>query len=147
MTEYTHQAHSFRKLVETDYEQYLKLINEFKKTMFTKEAFISILDKMNTNNSNIWVIEIDGELMATGTILYEYKFIHNISILAHIEDICVSEKHRGKNYGKLLVKYLIEEAKNNTCYKVTLYCDEKLERFYGSNGFLKKGVQMAIYNI
>jgi len=136
----------FRKLCENDYEKYLKLINDFRETNFSKEVFISILNKINSNNSSIWIIEINDELIATGTIIYEYKFIHNTSILAHIEDICVSKSFRGNNYGQLLVKYLIKEAKKKECYKITLYCDEKLEKFYNLNGFSKKGIQMAIYN-
>jgi predicted GNAT family N-acyltransferase len=137
--------YQFRKLNENDYEKYLKLINDFRETNFSKEAFISILNKINNNNSSIWVIVIEDKLIATGTIIYEYKFIHNISILAHIEDICVSKNFRGNNYGKILINYLIEEAKKKKCYKITLYCDEKLEKFYGVNGFTKKGIQMAIY--
>ena len=62
----------FRKLTEDDYEKYLKLINDFRETNFSKEAFVSILNKIN-NNSNIWVIVIDNKLIATGTIIYEYK--------------------------------------------------------------------------
>ena len=142
----TNTDYQFRKLNENDYEQYLKLINDFRETSFSKEAFVSILNKINNNNSSIWVIVIENELIATGTIIYEYKFIHDISILAHIEDICVSKSFRGNNYGKILINYLIEEAKKKKCYKITLYCDEKLEKFYGLSGFSKKGIQMAIYN-
>lgn len=137
--------YQFRKLNEDDYEKYLKLINDFRETNFTKEAFVSVLDKINNNNSSIWVIVIDEDIIATGTIIYEYKLIHNISILAHIEDICVSKHFRGNSYGQILVKFLINEAKKKDCYKVTLYCDDNLEKFYGINGLCKKGIQMAIY--
>jgi GNAT superfamily N-acetyltransferase len=57
----------------------------------------------------------------------------------------VSKSFRGNNYGKLLIQYLVEEAKKKECYKITLYCDEKLEKFYGLNGFYKNGIQMAVY--
>ena len=136
----------FRKLTADDYAKYVTLINDFRETVFTEEEFITTLGKMNANNSNIWVMVMNDELIATGTIFYEYKFIHNISKLAHIEDICVSTYHRKNNYGKTMVKHLVEEAKKEKCYKITLYCDEKLEHFYADNGFEKKGIQMAIYN-
>jgi len=136
--------YQFRKLTEHDYEKYLKLINDFRTTNFSKESFISVLNKINTNSS-IWVIELEEELIATGTIIYEYKLIHDISILAHIEDVCVSKNFRRNNYGQLLIKFLINEAKKKNCYKVTLYCDENLEKFYGINGLCKKGIQMALY--
>ena len=133
-----------RILNKDDYSQYFDLINIFRKTYFTKEDFLNNLLKIN-NNSNIWVIELNNKLIATGTLLYEYKFIHNISKIAHIEDICVDNNYRGKNYGKILTKHLIDEAKKENCYKVTLYCKEDLENFYKSCNMEKNGVQMAIY--
>ena len=136
--------YNIRKLNENDYEKYLKLINNLRPTHFSKEDFLYTLKKIN-NNSSIWIMELNNELISTGTILYEHKFIHNISILAHIEDICVDEKFRGKKYGIELINYLVQEAKKNDCYKVNLYCDEKLEKFYEKSNFEKKGIQMAIY--
>ena len=133
-----------RILNKDDYDQYFDLINIFRETNFTKEDFINNLLKIN-NDSNIWVIELNNQLIATGTILYEYKFIHNISKIAHIEDICVDNNYRGKNYGKILVNYLIDEAEKENCYKVTLYCKEYLEKFYKSCNMEKNGIQMAIY--
>ena len=133
-----------RILNKDDYSQYFDLINIFIKTFFTKEDFINNLLKIN-NNSNIWVIELNNKLIATGTLLYEYKFIHNISKIAHIEDICVYNNYRGKNYGKILMNHLIDEAKKENCYKVTLYCKEDLSKFYKSCNMEKNGVQMAIY--
>jgi ribosomal protein S18 acetylase RimI-like enzyme len=87
------------------------------------------LCKLSTN-SQIWVIDLNNELVGTGTILYEYKFIHDISILAHIEDICIDENHRGQKFGKILIDYLIKEANEKNCYKITLYCSDELEKFY-----------------
>ena len=133
-----------RILNKDDYSQYLNLINIFRETSFTKEDFITNLLKIN-NNSNIWVIELNNKLIATGTLLYEYKFIHNISKIAHIEDIWVDNNYRGKNYGKILINHLIGEAKKENCYKVTLYCKEELEKFYKSCNMEKNGIQMAIY--
>ena len=78
----------FRTLQESDYEKYLSLINEFRKTIYNKEQFIDFLN--NNKNIHIIVIEKNNELIASGTILYETKLIHDISLYAHIEDIIVS---------------------------------------------------------
>jgi glucosamine-phosphate N-acetyltransferase len=108
------------------------------------QQYKNILSKME-GNSTIWVIDCDKELIGTATILYEYKFIHNIVKLAHIEDICIDHTHRNKGMGKILINHLINEANKETCYKITLYCDEKLENFYKNSGLEKKGIQMATY--
>jgi len=135
-----------RKLLETDYEKYKVLINGFRETEFTCTQYINTLNKIQ-QNSDIWIVvnENDDELVGTGTILYETKFIHNISLYAHIEDIYVEEKYRKHGIGKLLVEHLVNEAKKRQCYKVILDCNESLESFYAKNRFRKNGSQMVIY--
>lgn len=133
-----------RELLETDYIEYLRLINIFRQTVFTEEKFIEML-KIMKNNSVVIIIELNGRLIGTGTILFENKFIHNISKIAHIEDICIDSEFRGKGYGTLLVNYLIDHSKQNGCYKVTLYCKENLENFYNLSGLVKNDIQMAVY--
>jgi glucosamine-phosphate N-acetyltransferase len=134
-----------RKLNENDYEQYYNLINMFRPTTFTIDDYLKTLKLIKEHNSDIWVIDLNGVLVGTATILYEYKFIHNISKIAHIEDVCINTNYRGKGYGKKLLNYLINEAKNNNCYKVTLYCNDELEEFYNTSSLEKKGIQMAKY--
>jgi glucosamine-phosphate N-acetyltransferase len=138
---------NIRELHITDYSEYLRLINIFRETFFTEEQFIEMLKimKIMKTNSIIIVLELENRLIGTGTILFENKFIHNISKIAHIEDICIDTEFRGKGYGTLLVNHLIEYSKKNGCYKVTLYCKEHLEKFYNSSGLIKNGIQMAVY--
>ena len=133
---------SIRELQETDYVEYLRLINIFRETFFTEEQFIEMLKIMKTN-SIIIVLELENRLIGTGTILFENKFIHNISKIAHIEDICIDTEFRGKGYGTLLVNHLIEYSKKNGSCKVTLYCKEHLEKFYNSSGLIKNEVDKS----
>ena len=84
-----------RKLEKTDYISFFKLINDFRETVYTKEQFETIFDII-TQNSDIIVIEYNDELIGTGTIIYEYKFIFNICCLGHIEDICIKKEFRNK---------------------------------------------------
>jgi len=133
-----------RELDITDYTEYLRLINIFRQTFFTENQFIEML-KIMKNNSIIFVLEKDGRLIGTGTILFEHKFIHNISKIAHIEDICIDSDFRGKGYGTLLVNHLVDYSKKNGCYKVTLYCKENLDTFYNLSGLVQNGIQMAVY--
>ena len=137
-------SYIIRKLNVSDYEKYLNLINQFRSTIFTLEEYKNILSKIE-NNSTIWVIDYNNELIGTTTIIYEYKFIRNIVKLAHIEDVCVDEKYRNKGIGNLLINYVVNEALNENCYKIILDCDEKLENFYKKSGLEKHGIQMAKY--
>jgi glucosamine-phosphate N-acetyltransferase len=131
---------SFRQLTDSDYIKYLDLINEFRATAFTEEMFINTL-KNATKNSAIWIYEKNGEFLATGTIIYEYKFLFNTCIYAHIEDVCVRASHRRQGLGKCLIKHLIDQARH--CYKITLDCADTNIAFYESCGLERRGNQMC----
>ncbi len=137
--------YTFRMLSKNDYEEYFQLINEFRSTNYTKEQFIYFLEENEYKNINIWVIEVNKEIIASGTILYETKLIHNISLYAHIEDIIVSSKYRKNGYGLILLNELVDICKKNNSYKILLDCQEELIKFYEKTGFKKNGSQMVIY--
>ena len=105
--------------------------------------------KLIKSNSlhKIYVLKLDdGTVVATGTVIIEPKFIHGLSYVGHIEDIVASKNHRGKGYGKLMMKSLLDVCKDNKCYKVILDCSENYIGFYEKNGFIKSGAQMR-YNL
>jgi glucosamine-phosphate N-acetyltransferase len=133
-----------RNLTDADYDKYLYLINQFRPTVFTVEEYKDVLNKINTH-STIWVVDYNNELIGTTTIIYEYKFIHNIVKLAHIEDVCIDKNYRNKGIGNLLMNFIVDEAKKENCYKIILDCDEKLENFYKKSGLERNGIQMAKY--
>ena len=131
-----------RLLESKDYDKYCNLINEFRQTKFTYDDFLNFIE---SNHINVWIIEINDCLVGTGTILFEQKLIHNFGVVAHIEDIVISESHKKKGYGLLLVQYLIQKSKDKSCYKIILNCDEKIKFFYEKNNFKTSGIQMSYY--
>ena len=133
---------SFILLNDTMYHEYYQMINEFRKTHFTYEQFIKTLAYMKTH-SEIWLLMENNVIAATGTILFEQKFIHDNSFLGHIEDICVKSEHQGKGYGKKMIHKLVQQAKEKGCYKVTLVCNENVKPFYEKCGLEIRGIQMS----
>jgi ribosomal protein S18 acetylase RimI-like enzyme len=124
------------------YHEYYQMINEFRKTHFTYEQFIKTLAYIN-QYSEIWLLMEDNVIAATGTVIFEQKFIHDNSFLGHIEDICVKNKYQGKGYGKKIIDKLVEQAKEKGCYKVTLVCNENVKPFYEKCGLEIRGIQMS----
>jgi glucosamine-phosphate N-acetyltransferase len=47
-----------------------------------------------------------------------------------VEDVVIDKSCRGKNLGKLLVDSLVSLARELSCYKVILNCNEKNVPFY-----------------
>ena len=74
-----------------------------------------------------------------------YSIIHNFKNVGHIEDIVVNRNSRGKGYGKIIIKYLINESKNLNCYKIILNCSNECKLFYKKLGFKNKNNEMSYY--
>ena len=126
------------------HKQYIKLLNQLSETNFTYDQFEEFI-KYKTNNLHIKVIEIDDKIIATGTLVVENKLIHGINKTGHIEDIIVDKEYRKKGYGMIIIKHLIELAKEINCYKVILNCKDELVGFYDKCGLWRKGAQMVQY--
>jgi glucosamine-phosphate N-acetyltransferase len=133
-----------RQLNEEDYEEYHQLINEFRPTNFTQYEFTTTLYEIKPN-TEIWIIEKENNIIATGTMLYERKFIHNIGVIGHIEDVCVSKSQRNSGLGKKMIDHLLQQGIQKGCYKIILDCSEENQPFYAKCGLEKKGIQMAYY--
>jgi len=97
---------------------------------------------------NIYVATIptlnSDTIIGSITLLIEPKIIHNGSSVGHIEDVVVSRSCRGNGVGTMLIKHVVNKAKEKGCYKVILDCDEKNIKFYEKEGFKQKGVCMRL---
>ncbi|MEM3062065.1 MAG: GNAT family N-acetyltransferase, partial [Nitrososphaerota archaeon] len=100
-------------------------------------------------NSNpfhkIIVAKHRDKIVGSITILIEPKMIHNLSYVAHIEDVVVDKDYRNRGIGKLLMNEAIKIAHIHHCYKIILNCAEDREEFYRKYGFFRKEIQMAYY--
>ena len=128
---------NIRELQKEDYyKNYLQLLSQLTTVGYISyQDFIRQFDQLN---SHIYVIENDNKIIASGTILIEYKFIHNNGIVGHIEDIIVDKNFHGLGLGRKLINHLIGVAKKNNCYKVILNCNKNVIDFYHKLGFTNK---------
>ncbi len=72
------------------------------------------------------------------------NILTNIKTL-YIDDLCVDESERGKHIGRSLYEYVINYAKNNGCYNVTLNVwadNKKALGFYENLGLSKQKITM-----
>lgn len=134
----------FRKLRKDDFEQYINLMNEFRPLNFkiTSDKFEEIYDIIFRNDI-IYVIEKHNELIGTGKLLIEQKFIHNLSKYGHIEDVIIKKKYRKNKYGTIMIKHIVDECKKKNFYKITLTCNKKLISFYKQNNFEVYDIHMS----
>ncbi len=65
-------------------------------------------------------------------------------IIGFIEEIVVLENYRGRGIGKLIMQELIDNARNENCYKLVLECREEKRYFYEKLGFDCSGHSMSL---
>ncbi|RPB25754.1 glucosamine 6-phosphate acetyltransferase [Terfezia boudieri ATCC MYA-4762] len=104
---------------------------------------------MSTRNDEYFVVVIEEvssrKIVAVGSLIVEKKFLRNLGVVGHIEDISVAKEMQGKQFGQRVIQALDYIAEKVGCYKAILDCSEKNEGFYVKCGYTRAGVQMAHY--
>ena len=132
-------------------EKHLSLLSELSiVTELDNNLYLEHVEKIS-NMGTIIVCYIgtplseNFDIIASGTIIIEPKFIRGGKNVGHIEDIVVKSTYRGRHLSKDILNILKNIAGENNCYKVILDCNEEIQRVYIKSGFEQKGVQMGIY--
>ncbi|KAI9841247.1 MAG: Glucosamine-phosphate N-acetyltransferase-like protein [Sclerophora amabilis] len=102
---------------------------------------------MTQRNGEYFVLVVwDGSrVVGAGTLVVERKFIHDLGLVGHIEDIAVAKDQQGKKLGLKIIQALDYVAGKVGCYKSILDCSEANEGFYVKCGFARAGLEMAHY--
>ncbi|ERF70171.1 Glucosamine 6-phosphate N-acetyltransferase [Endocarpon pusillum Z07020] len=114
----------------------------------SEEAFTTRYDFMATRNDTYYILVVCDEnntVVGTGAVVVERKFIHNLGMVGHIEDIAVAKNQQGKKLGLRIIQALDYVAEKVGCYKSILDCSEANEGFYVKCGFKRAGLEMAHY--
>lgn len=138
-----------RELVSEDYDKgFLDLLSQLT-TVGTigREAFMERLHQLRLRGDRVLIIEDKetGKVVASGTLIFEYKFIHECGVAGHIEDVVVDASYRGQQLGKALIRRLVSLAEQEGCYKVILDCAQNNVEFYEKCGMTQKETQMVKY--
>ena len=116
----------------------------------TKEQFMARFDELFPRMSDMYKIIVIEDvrrqrIAGAGSVIIEKKFVRNLGLCGHIEDIVVDKNVRGKNLGKRIIELLKSIAQVNECYKVILDCSDHNVPFYKKCGFSLKEKQMVWY--
>ncbi len=125
---------TFRPVQKEDLDKVFLLLQQLTKIDYSSrnldDCWVSFI---NNNSSNSLVGIFNKKIVAYGSVIIENKIRGEVA--GHIEDIVVDKEVRGKNFGIKLINELVNIAKDNKCYRITLFCDEPLTKFYSKNGF------------
>ncbi len=135
---------NFRRLEKEDYDKnYLELLKQLTAVGdISREKYETAFDKMG---AQVWVVEFEGKIIASVSLLLEQKIIHECGIVGHLEDVVVDRDYRKYGLGKFIIERIIKIARERGCYKLIGDCKSELLGFYEKNGFESKCVQISIY--
>ncbi len=135
---------NFRRLEKGDYDKnYLELLKQLTAVGdISRENYETAFDKMG---AEVWVVEFEGKIIASVSLLLEQKIIHECGIVGHLEDVVVDRDYRKYGLGKFIIERIIKIARERGCYKLIGDCKSELLGFYEKNGFESKCVQISIY--
>ena len=135
---------NFRRLEKADYDKnYLELLKQLTTVGdISKEKYETTFDKIG---AQVWVVEFEGKIIASVSLLLEQKIIHECGIVGHLEDVVVDRDYRKYGLGKFIIERIIKIARERGCYKLIGDCKSELLGFYEKNGFESKCVQISIY--
>ena len=134
----------FRAIDKSDLDQVFVLLNQLKeKDIKSIDKDLSWKNFTSNTSANSIVGIYENKVVAYGSVVIENKIRGDIA--GHIEDIVVDTSVRGKMVGVKLVKELVDIGKSKGCYRITLFCDKKLIKFYERNGFRVNNVMMKSF--
>ena len=103
---------------------------------------------INDDQRPIFVYTDDND-MVLGYAFCIYEYVENNSMhkmkTLYIDDLCVDENYRRRHIATDLYHYVLQEASNNDCYRVTLnvWClNESAMKFYEKMGMNKLKIVM-----
>ncbi len=129
---------TIRELEEKDlFNGFLESMDSLKlASNLDTEKAKEVFEKISSNSNHfVYVAILDGRVVGSTSMLIEPKFIHNGGNVAHIEDVVVSKDYQGKGIGEMLMRSLLDLAKDNNCYKTILDCTDEVKPFYEKIGF------------
>lgn len=102
----------------------------------------SAYDLLQTKGLYIFIgLENNSMPICTASLYILPTFRGDFFSFAQIENVVVHPHHRGKDYGRQIIKHLVKFAENQ--YKIILNCTDENVIFYEKCGFVRKGNQMV----
>ncbi len=102
----------------------------------------------NITGHNLLVIEYNGKVVGTATLLIIPSLSHNACPWAVIEHLIIDPNYQGQHHGKRLMQHIINEARDAGCYKIILSSNKKrreAHEFYQALGFEASSEGFSLY--
>jgi len=113
------------------------------------ESYVKAFEEINADKNNeLIVAEKDGKIVGTLQITFTPSISFQGGKRATVESVRVDEKYRGQGFGKELMKWAINRAREENCVAMQLATNsdrKDAHRFYEDLGFKGTHLGMKLY--
>ena len=92
------------------------------------EAWAAQFQAMRTEPAAYYIVVVvsreTDQIVASGGVFIERKFLRGLGRVGHIEDIAVAREMQGKKLGLRMIQALTQISEDVGCYKTILNCNE-----------------------
>ena len=123
----------FRFLQKSDCGKgFVQLLGQLTKAPSLSQAEFNKIFENKGANTLILVCENleESRIIGTASLFIEQKFIRGGALVGHLEEVVVDTDYRRLGISRLIIKKLLEVAKQKGCYKVIGTCPSELLPFY-----------------
>jgi len=119
-----------RPLASTDYERgHLSVLAVLTKTPDVgAEAWAAQFRAMRSEPGTYYILVVvsreTDQIVGSGGVFVERKFLRGLGRVGHIEDIAVAREMQGKKLGLRIIQALTQISEDVGCYKTILNCSE-----------------------
>lgn len=133
--------YTIRPLRRSDYQRgYLDVLRVLTTVgEISEEQWDKRFDWIKSRNDEYYMLVVcDGadRVVGTGSLIVERKFIHELGMVGHIEDIAVEKGQQGKKLGLRIIQALDFVAAQVGCYKVSFFLLWIVSRIYVCGRFM-----------
>jgi glucosamine-phosphate N-acetyltransferase len=112
------------------------------------EAWAAQFQSMRSEPAAYYIVVVvsreTDQIVASGGVFVERKFLRGLGRTGHIEDIAVAREMQGKKLGLRIIQVLTQISEDVGCYKTILNCNENnIGTFYVS--VLGKAVPLTCF--
>jgi len=107
--------------------------------VFTQTSFLQQVKKQMSEKYNLAYLKVGEEVCAVAG--YRYSECLAWGKFLYVDDLVTSDNQRSNGYGKLLLDWLLQQAKNNECQQ--LHLDSGIQRIEAHRFYNREGLEFT----
>jgi len=135
-------AYSIQLAVSTDSIRQCYPVMSQLRPHLTESEFVNRVTLMKLEGYHLVYLQENGKIISVGG--YRFSTMLSRGSFMYIDDLVTDEPFRGKGYGKILMDWMFQKAKDAGCNQIDL--DSGVQRFDAHEFYFRKKMKIISYH-